>query len=520
MSNARILIVEDDPHWVNTIKLVIEPLASFIDVATNLAGAQRYLEDRYYNVAIVDLSLQHGDPNNSDGMKFLALLRTLALNQTVRPIIFSAYGDMDIAIAAFRDYDVVNFLKKAPFEPHELQQAVENALQQNHLNRPLALRVAGHRDLRQLLEEFNWARREDPFQLEPEFYDLLRRLFPIATRLFIKTLPAGQSGAGILDVEPGYQDSVGKPVIVKFGKRDKTMVEKQNYDQFVEPYVSAQSSTQLGCETARIMGAISYRLIGTELGAVDTFAAYYARNKGEDICTALSNLFSETCALWYENRNGPREQHNLVELYECDLHMIWDEVWAGATTLNVDLAASHLQFPGIRGRFINPKPWLAAHADRLYLPIWQAITHGDLNAYNILVTADKHCWLIDFYRSGRGHILRDVIELETAIKFDLTAYAELDDFRALETHLLQQTQLDDPILPESAHPYAKPLAVIGHLRKQAYLFTGHARPMREYNVGLLLTTLNLLRLDFLRAAFPAVLLSAALLCEWLDKDGV
>jgi hypothetical protein len=61
------------------------------------------------------------------------------------------------------------------------------------------------------------------------------------------------------------------------------------------------------------------------------------------------------------------------------------------------------------------------------------------------------------------------------------------------------------------------LSDIGYLRNIADNFTGTDKGMVEYNIALLLQTLNLLRLEIFRPQHPKILLSAAMLCEWLAR---
>jgi thiamine kinase-like enzyme len=42
-----------------------------------------------------------------------------------------------------------------------------------------------------------------------------------------------------------------------------------------------------------------------------------------------------------------------------------------------------------------------------------AITHGDLHAGNLLIDDSNNIWVIDFERTGEGHVLQDFIELES-----------------------------------------------------------------------------------------------------------
>ncbi|MEZ4613936.1 MAG: hypothetical protein R2867_00275 [Caldilineaceae bacterium] len=114
--------------------------------------------------------------------------------------------------------------------------------------------------------------------------------------------------------------------------------------------------------------------------------------------------------------------------------------------------------------------------------------------------------------------MRDVVELETAIKFGICSFQSPADYMELEQLLLKQSAMDKPILVESTHSLHKPLAVIAYLRKMADLFTGADKTLREYEVGLLLTTLNLLTIKFYQKQRHQIMLSAAMLCEKLAHN--
>lgn len=516
LTNASVLMLEDDPSWQKTVRDVLEPHVRCLVCASTVDEARSLLLAHYFNAAIVDLSLRLNDPKDSQGMQFLEMLADLQLQDTVRSVILSAYGNVGRVREAFQRFQVVDFLEKAPFSANDLKGALGRALGANHLDRRLTVEFVDGGDVARLWQRFNWTRREDPDQLSPEFCDLLARLFDEAQQLHLSDLPTGQSGAALLRVDRFYDSNAGAPVVLKVGKREKIRTEWLNYIQYVDRYVNAFSSVQMKGVFGRVMGALSYQLIGTPLDRVVNFGEFYARHDVDRIGRALEGLLRETCGRWYDNREQPRRPRNLIQLYVDGLHLVWDEVWDNVAAMGVDLAAPTLRFPGLAGTFVNPRHWLESRNYAAYVPVWRAITHGDLNENNIRVTADGHCWLIDFYRTGWGHILRDVVELETAIKFNLTPVSSLEQFYQLEAFLLQQTRIGHPVSAPPAHPFHKPLAVIGQLRQLADPFTGSDQDMAEYHLGLLLTTLNLLRFDFMRDHHQKALLSAAMLCQHLN----
>ncbi|HYX71570.1 MAG TPA: ATP-binding protein, partial [Nitrososphaera sp.] len=60
----------------------------------------------------------------------------------------------------------------------------------------------------------------------------------------------------------------------------------------------------------------------------------------------------------------------------------------------------------------------------LIRPTYACITHGGFNDDNILIDSAGKTWAIDFERAGTGHILRDIIALDTAIRLRLLAPEE------------------------------------------------------------------------------------------------
>jgi ActR/RegA family two-component response regulator len=522
MQNARILILDDDEQWITTFRTVLQGKVASIDSAYSLSEAINLIDKRYFNVAIVDLRLNNDDPSDDSGMEFLAAVQKRGLDDVMAPIMCTAFGNLTNAIEALRDFHVVDFINKGSFQAESLLMAVNKAIERQHRGIAVQIELEGDEPLAGVWVGKEWAQREDPDELAAELRDLLCRLFPRADHLWIRPLTAGQSGAGVLEVEPTYGAAAGEIDIVKFGKRDKIRREVENYAESVELFVSNQSTTRVESTHGRVMGAIRYRLIGGGNGRAESLAEYYRRHDVVDICAVLDNLFSVTCRRWYDNREQPRRFRNLVALYTEGLHIRWPKVWSAAARCGVDVTNPRLAFPGIAGEFTNPYYWLEERKYVCSQRVWLAITHGDLNEFNVLVSPDQHCWLIDFYRAGKGHILRDFVELETAFKLSLTSlesYAERVEFELL---LLQQKNLKEDLVVDPSAAYSRAARVISHLRSLAGEVLGLEREMEEYHVALLLQTLKLLSLDYLHADQRSgghVLLAAAMICSKLEKLG-
>lgn len=522
MQNARILILDDDEQWIKTFRTVLDGKVASIDSAHTLSEAIDLIEQRYFNVAIVDLRLNNDDPSDASGMEFLAAASQRGLDEVLAPIMCTAYGNLTTAIEALRDYHVVDFINKGDFQTDALLLAVNKAVERLHCANHIEIELEGGHPFASVWTGKDWTQREDPKELAAELHDLLCRLFPRADHLWLRPVTAGQSGAGILEVEPTYGATAGEIDIVKFGKRDKIGREIDNYSEYVDLYVSNQSSTKVDGAQGRVMGAIRYRLIGAGSGRAESLADRYRNHDVTDICVVLDNLFSGTCRRWYDNREQPRRYRDLVALYSEGLHIHWNDVWDGAARCGVDISGRKIEFPGIAGEFVNPRHWLLERKNICSHRVWLAVTHGDLNAHNVLVSPDRRCWLIDFYRTGKGHILRDFVELETAFKFSLTQLESYAERMQLEQLLLEQKNLQEGIKVDSSAAYARAVHVISHLRALAGEVLGLEREMEEYQVALLLQTLKLLSLDFLHPderSRGQTLLAAAMICSQLALPG-
>ena len=192
------------------------------------------------------------------------------------------------------------------------------------------------------------------------------------------------------------------------------------------------------------LGGIAYSLLGVSERFI-SFGEYYRTHDTMSVVATIRHLFEETCRHWYENRSHKRRR-NLTDLYqeqlgfnqsnlEQSLHDCFGK-WA---------EQKEIQFSTLDGSFPNPvySPYVDSRS--FTLPLFTAITHGDLNGSNVLVDSNGHTWLIDFYRTREGHILRDIIKLETVVKFELLNSDDLTGLHELERALLAPRHFDEQL---------------------------------------------------------------------------
>jgi len=320
-------------------------------------------------------------------------------------------------------------------------------------------------------------------------------------------------------------------MVVKIGRSDKTRTEEENYRRHVEHFLPARRTTQLNAAYTRHLGGLLYTFV--EMDAEDTinFKTFYQRHTPEQIGDALHRLFTTTCRLWYQSRTPP-DYESLRDLYleAFSLSHQPDRLAREIASLrpNYDQHAPTLSFLAPAVTLPNPLYWLTCD-EATVMPVCCCITHGDLQADNILMNGAGDCWLIDFYRTCPSHILRDFIELETDVKFRLMDKVSPEDFARLEETLIRLQYPNQALalpngLPETAQ---KAAYVIAGLRAEAWRLLDAIQPnvrliQREYLTGLLLGTLNILRLRHyketpeLQPRRELALLSAALICQHLQ----
>jgi hypothetical protein len=239
----------------------------------------------------------------------------------------------------------------------------------------------------------------------------------------------------------------------------------------------------------------------------------------------LDRLFHVTCANWYGNR-GALQPLDLTADYQKLLGFSIESLQKARQERLASVEASdHLVFPGLKTdrSFSNP---IAMIADRRFvMPAYKCITHGDLNDTNVLVDVDGHTWLIDFFRTGEGHILRDVAELETVIRLQAldADQATLEERLAMEDTLVQPTQFSALArllsnFPTENQALTRVFATCVHLRTIAHkiLAQNGSEDITEYYIALLYYALNSIRFYSL----PTIqrehaLLSASILAERL-----
>ncbi|MBN1675467.1 MAG: isochorismatase family protein [Kiritimatiellae bacterium] len=321
---------------------------------------------------------------------------------------------------------------------------------------------------------------------------LIRHLFRDCRRVTLKVLAGGFSGNLVLgsrseDIH-GHEQA---PHVVKIGPQGPIGQEREAFEQIEDVLGnSAPRITQFADLHER--GALKYRYAAMGGGFSSTFQKLYCaglpREKTERY---LAAVFREQLGRLYSAATC--ERCNLLAYYDFAPNPARTESLARkiGQMLGTPPEGDTLRLPTGHA-FPNPIPFYARELDRL-LPMaagssFFAFVHGDLNGANIIVDAHENVWLIDFFHTHRGHVLKDLIKLENDLLYIFTPVPGPDA-------LAQAVQITDRLLAgtDLAEPLPEPAAagVTGPAFRRAY---DTVRFMRGFYRGLIGTDRDPLQL--------------------------
>ncbi len=553
MTARRVLVVDNDASACKATALRLATRGYTVSTATSVEQARRLLAEKYFQLAVVDIRLE--DERDEMDTSGLALAREI--NSFIITLIITGYKSFDYfrnflgsAANGFTPADLI-FKEDGP---QALLSAVERAFQgPKRINWDLEIEERGisFRELVRQIKEFQ--RRDESSQEEAgeELCDLLRKLFLDETKIEISFMRPGRGGSGIVLVKPYYQGMEGAPIVAKFGARESMAHEIACYKQYVEPFVLPRSTSLVGQPAlTNRLGACKFRFVGLSRDHLQDFNAYYRDPRVADgqVVQAIADLFEHTCKIWYKGKRGWSTSGNPIagirigEFYRRQLSFDQAENWQelqqnldkivqssarhGVIFQRIDDTRLEMQVEDCHPvTLLDPLVFLRDHEAALPQPSFRSVTHGDLNSRNIFVDEGGRTWLIDFFRTGWGPVLRDVGELESGVKFELLQTSDFARLYAFEQAVLAPDRFDQPIELNShwhTPEFVRAIHAIAKLRSIAADLS-ETQDVGEHYVGLLYYALKMMTwrgissVDVERQAIRArhALLSAALICEKL-----
>src|SRR5947209_678425 len=294
-----VLIVDDDEDWCEELTEILQREGFQADSAPTIVKALELLDDALYHVLVVDIRMNEADQTNEDGINLLKELDSRGLNEATKVIMLSAYGTRERTRTAFKNYQVADFLFKEEFKKPMFLESVGNVFAEDvNVNLELEILWQQGSSLEQAIQSLEIegaqvSRGTDLYtQIATELEDLLCRLFYEAQSILIRPLPVGQSGTGVLRIQPFYTSGgAGQEVIVKFGDFRKVEQEYRNFKKHIQPFVGGgRHITILDLRHTPHLGGLIYTLLGTTNDQLVDFCEFYRHSDVPQIIAAIDHF--------------------------------------------------------------------------------------------------------------------------------------------------------------------------------------------------------------------------------------
>jgi len=280
--------------------------------------------------------------------------------------------------------------------------------------------------------------------------NLLRYLFRDSKKVQLKELMGGYSGNFVLISKS--EDNYGHPQVphvVKIGKQNEIGKERMSFEK-IESILGDVAPQIVDFADLQGRGALKYRYAAMGGGPATTFKDLFESGLPmEKAKSYLEAVFRQYMGRFY-NVATP-ERINLLTYYGIESN------YAPRMKQKIEMLTGQpadgdmLKLPTGQ-EFPNPYIFYSKELDKLShraTGLYSfSFIHGDLNGSNVLIDNHENIWIIDFFFTGRGHVLRDLIKFENDLLYFFTpvnSEKDLQDAIALSDILLQTTDIYKPL---------------------------------------------------------------------------
>ncbi|VAW66355.1 Protein-tyrosine phosphatase-related protein [hydrothermal vent metagenome] len=330
-----------------------------------------------------------------------------------------------------------------------------------------------HKNLNESLE----IQCSEAIALSDETDYLIRYLFRDCQKITLKVLDGGFSGnlvAGVKSIDMhGHEQA---PHVIKIGPRELMARERTAFEQ-IETVLGNNAPAIAEYADSQHSGGIKYRYASMGVGNARSLQQCFQQgDAAEKLHHYLNAVFHQQLGRLY--RASVNETHDLLQYYCFDSH------WAGSVKNKIIELIG--QCPD-SGELVLPGNIKAPNLYQFYKEKLDALpatiadypfsfVHGDLNGANVIIDNRDNVWIIDFFHTHRGHILKDFVKLENDLLYiytpvenekELQIACQFSDFLlSLEQHLVVDKPLPDKFIGTQFERTFSSLCVIRELAKQ------------------------------------------------------
>lgn len=99
-ASGRILVADDQPDVIEALRLLLKSEGYEIQAVSSPAGVLAAVENREFDIALIDLNYARDTTSGQEGLDLLAKLQ--AVDSTLPVVVMTAWGSVDVAVEAMR----------------------------------------------------------------------------------------------------------------------------------------------------------------------------------------------------------------------------------------------------------------------------------------------------------------------------------------------------------------------------------------------------------------------------------
>jgi protein-tyrosine phosphatase/nicotinamidase-related amidase len=346
---------------------------------------------------------------------------------------------------------------------------------------------------------------DETMPLTKEEVEIASFLYRDAAKVTLNALGGGYSGAKVFQVSSldamGHQLS---PSVLKLGSPSLIGKERVSFER-LEPVLGNNAPRIKGFADLGSCAGLKYAYAAMGKGDVNTFQSLYMKGTSlEEIDEILERVFVEVLGKFYSA--GNYERLPLFDYYtfsSSSSEGVRDRVKAiigeGKASLPEIKFAEDFIVPNVADFYGTTLDTLPEAYGEYHMVSY---VHGDLNGANILLDSHDNIWIIDFFHSHRGHIVRDLAKLENDILYIFTPVNNDDEFNealSITRALGQVSDLRAPLgpLPEGVKSiqFRRAWHVLSTLRRIIGRFVESERNPQHLRIALLRYAVHTLSFD-------------------------
>ena len=134
MQDAKLLLVDDDPDVLLAARLLLKRHVATVDIEKNPEKLPFLLNNNRYDAIVLDMNFQRDVSSGREGFAWLD--RILDIDPTARVVLFTAYGDVEMAVRAIKA-GAADFVLK-PWQNDKFLETIRGAVRKAGENPPPA----------------------------------------------------------------------------------------------------------------------------------------------------------------------------------------------------------------------------------------------------------------------------------------------------------------------------------------------------------------------------------------------